>query len=115
LPDAWRSYDIQSSALKLSVVTGAGLSELRQALLTAVGAVDDRRDLPAVTNIRHIELMTRALDALRRAQATATDNAPEEFVLVDLTEARRLLEEVTGTRTPDDLLGHIFASFCIGK
>ena len=62
-------------------------------------------DVPAVTNIRHIELMTRALDALRRAQEAATSNAPEEFVLADLTEARTLLEEVTGARTADDLLG----------
>ena len=115
LPDAWPPQDIQASALKLSVLTGDGLAELREALLAAVGAGDDRRDVPAVTNIRHIELMTRALDALRRAQEAATSNAPEEFVLVDLTEARTLLEEVTGSRTADDLLAHIFASFCIGK
>jgi tRNA modification GTPase len=115
LPDAWSPDAIQASALKMSVVTGAGLQELRQALLKAVDAVEDLRDVPAVTNIRHIDLMTRAQDALGRAQAAATANAPEEFVLADLTDARTLLEEVTGTRTADDLLGHIFASFCIGK
>ena len=59
--------------------------------------------------------MTRAQEALRRSQEAASSNAPEEFVLVDLTEARTLLEEVTGSRTADDLLAHIFASFCIGK
>jgi tRNA modification GTPase len=115
LPEAWSFESIQAKALKLSVLTGAGLSELREALLTAVGGVEHGRDVPAVTNIRHIELMACALDALRRAETAATTKAPEEFVLVDLTEARRLLEEVTGTRTADDLLGHIFASFCIGK
>ena len=115
LPDAWSLRSVQASALKISVLTGAGLAEFRHALLKAVAGVEDLRDVPAVTNIRHIELMSRAQKALRRAQAAATANAPEEFVLADLTEARTLLEEVTGTRTADDLLGHIFASFCIGK
>jgi tRNA modification GTPase len=115
LPDAWSLEDVQASALKISILMGEGLTELRQALLKAVGGVEDLRDVPAVTNIRHIGLMTRAQEALRRAEAAATANAPEEFVLADLTEARTLLEEVTGTRTADDLLGHIFASFCIGK
>ncbi len=115
LPEAWPLPTILASALKISVLTGAGLPEFREALLAAVAGVEPGRDVPAVTNIRHIELLTRALDALRRAQTAATINAPEEFVLVDLTEARALLEEVTGKRTADDLLGHIFSSFCIGK
>ena len=40
---------------------------------------------------------------------------PEEFVLADVHDARARLEEVTGARTPDDLLHAIFAKFCIGK
>ena len=40
---------------------------------------------------------------------------PEEFVLTDLQDARAALEEVTGKRTSDDLLRHIFSRFCIGK
>lgn len=91
------------------------MEELRHALIEAAGSAGDLRDVPAVTNVRHIDLLTRAREALRRAEAAATSKAPEEFVLADLTEARRLLEEVTGTRTADDLLGHIFESFCIGK
>jgi len=39
----------------------------------------------------------------------------EEFVLSDLQEARGLLEEVTGRRTPDDVLLHVFERFCVGK
>ena len=115
LPGAWSFTNIQASALKTSTLTGAGLTELRRALLKALGGAEGFRDVPAVTNIRHIDLLTRAQEALRRAEAAAMTKAPEEFVLADLTEARTLLEEVTGKRTADDLLGHIFASFCIGK
>jgi tRNA U34 5-carboxymethylaminomethyl modifying GTPase MnmE/TrmE len=59
--------------------------------------------------------LTRAGEALERAASAARAQVPEEFVLADINDARALLEEVTGARTTDDLLGHIFASFCIGK
>ena len=64
----------------------------------------------------------RPSDELRRRVLASIEPGSrlEGFVarmakLFDLPEARRLLEEVTGTRTADDLLGHIFESFCIGK
>ena len=40
---------------------------------------------------------------------------PEELVLADLQDARAALEEITGKRTPEDLLQRIFERFCIGK
>ena len=115
LPSAWDVAVVQASALKLSILTGQGVDAFRLALLDAVGAGSLERELPALTNMRHADLLTRARDALRRAEHAASANAPEEFVLVDLTEARGLLEEVTGSRSADDVLAHIFASFCIGK
>ena len=115
LPAAWEASNLQASALKVSVLTGQGFDTLRRALLDAVGAGSLEREVPALTNMRHADLLTRALDALRRAGLVASRKASEEFVLVDLTEARSLLEEVTGSRTADDVLDHIFANFCIGK
>jgi tRNA modification GTPase len=85
-------------------------------MLAAIGGLmPDGRDVPAVTNLRHVDLLTRARGALERAGAAASEGVPEEFVLADINEARGLLEEITGARTSEDLLGHIFASFCIGK
>jgi len=66
-----------------------------------------------MTNVRHIALVERAAGALRRARDAA--GAPEEFVLADLQDARGALEEITGRRTTEDLLAHVFARFCIGK
>ena len=69
--------------------------------------------------MRHIALVERAHEALvARARGRAAPTAaslPEEFVLADLQDARAALEEITGRRTPDDLLAHIFSRFCIGK
>jgi tRNA modification GTPase len=75
-------------------------------------------DTPAITNVRHADLLTRARTALRAAAAAVSDAGgalSEEFVLSDLQEARGLLEEVTGRRTPDDVLVHVFERFCVGK
>lgn len=112
---AWPSAEAGVPVLKISALTGDGIDRLRREIVTRVGGSDTPRDLPAITNIRHAELLTKARDALNRAAAAAADRVPEEFVLADLNEARMLLEEVTGARTPEDVLGHIFASFCIGK
>lgn len=115
LPSAWEAASIQAQALKISVLTGQGFDTFRLALLDTVGAGSLEREVPSLTNMRHADLLTRARDALRRAELAASAGASEEFVLVDLTEARGLLEEVTGARTADDVLAHIFANFCIGK
>ena len=53
--------------------------------------------------------------SVARAQDAASSGTPEEFVAADASEARMLLEEITGGRTPDDTLNAIFARFCIGK
>ena len=114
LDSAWSLGDVGGSVLPVSAKTEEGLSDLRRALANITGG-DTARDVPAVTNIRHVDLIERARSALARAAAAADARTPEEFVVADLEEARRLLEEVTGVRTTDDVLHAIFERFCIGK
>ena len=99
----------------MSATTGDGVERLRAALVEAA-AGEPLRDVPAITNVRHVELLTqRARGARSRARRPPRAGTPEEFVLADLNEARRRLEEVTGARTSDDVLHEIFERFCIGK
>jgi tRNA modification GTPase len=113
LPAAWDD----PTAVAVSAATGAGLDELRRRIARALD-VDLLRDRPAITNVRHIALVERAHCALGRARAAALDGGrsmPEEFVLADLLEARAAFEEITGRRTSEEVLEHIFSRFCIGK
>jgi tRNA modification GTPase len=83
-----------------------------------VAALVDReelRDPPAISNVRHLALVDGARDHISRAEAALTAGATEELDLTDLVSARRALEEVTGRRTTDQLLAHIFGRFCVGK
>jgi len=71
-----------------------------------------------VTNMRHAALLERAQDAVGRARDALDASAgtlPAEFVLADLQLARNAFEEITGRRTPEEVLAHIFSRFCIGK
>jgi tRNA modification GTPase len=106
-----------SAPVRVSAVTRHGLSELRQRIVEALD-FEPTRDTPEMTNVRHIRLVERANAALGRARRAALSEGeplPEEFVLADLQEARAAFEEVTGKRTPEDVLAHIFSRFCIGK
>jgi tRNA modification GTPase len=115
LPAMWSDHEVGVETVRMSALTGSGIDRLRSALLGALGGTVPGRDVPAITNVRHVDLLERARESLDRARAAAAAAAPEEFVLADLTEARQLLEEITGSRTPDDILERIFATFCIGK
>jgi len=115
LDAAWEMESIGTPAIAVSARTGAGLPELRRALLEATVRDEPLRDVPALSNLRHADLLERARASIERARDAAAAGTPEEFVLSDVHEARSRLEEITGARTPDDVLNAIFAKFCIGK
>jgi tRNA modification GTPase len=107
----------RKDAVEICATTGSGIDQLRRRIVRALD-VDLLADRPEMTNVRHIALVEQADRALQRARIAALAEGqamPEEFVLADLQEARAAFEEITGRRTPDDLLAHIFARFCIGK
>ena len=102
--------------VEVSAVTGAGVDDLRKAIVAALTGRDSLRDTAAISNMRHITLISAARTSLVAAhEAAAAGGTPEEFVLTDLQAARAHLDEIVGVRTSDDLLEHIFAHFCIGK
>lgn len=104
-----------SRSVPVSSRTGEGLDELRHAIITALAGTDDLRDTPLVSNQRHLQCAETAREAVARAIAAAEAGATEEIVLAELGDARQALEWLTGRRTPDDVLAHIFSHFCIGK
>ena len=95
--------------------TGAGLDDLVAAVARTLSAEETQRDRPAITNLRHTMLLERARAALLQATSALEGSISEEFPLLDLQEAGHALQEITGRRTSDDLLQHIFENFCIGK
>jgi tRNA modification GTPase len=99
--------------LPVSARTGANLDLLRHRLdALAFGPSGVGNSL--ALNSRHVQAVQEARAGLSRARAAAA-RAGSEFLALDLREALDALGAVLGSISPDDLLGRIFSSFCIGK
>jgi tRNA modification GTPase len=98
--------------LSVSAHTGDGLPALRERLDRL--AFGERSARPSLAlNARHVAAVHEAREALARA-SSAAERSPEVLAL-ELREALDALGRVVGAVTPDDLLGRIFSTFCIGK
>ena len=102
--------------IQTSALTGEGMAALRQAMETLLaGERGATPEAATLTNLRQHTAVANALRALQTAAAAAGANIPHEMLLLDLYEALGELDTLTGTTTPDDILGVIFSTFCIGK
>jgi tRNA modification GTPase len=107
--------EVLSSSVSVSALTGEGFDELRGAIAHALVGEEQLRDSAPISNTRHIALLEQCRAALIAAREAAAANVSEEFLLIDLQDARARLDEIVGRRTSDDVLRHIFERFCIGK
>lgn len=105
-----------NDAIPISCKTGAGLPELVDRLADIVGLRHLRAaDSPAAINARHKACLSRALDSLDKAIHARQNGLEPELVAVDLRAAMDAAAEISGRIDTEDILGEIFASFCIGK
>jgi len=105
-----------SSVVRTSATTGQGIAELRNEILRHVaGDSGAHRETGFLTNLRHQEKVREAITALAAARLAVENKIPHEMLLLDLYNALRPLDEITGATTTDDILNLIFSTFCIGK
>lgn len=112
----WTKADLagpQGEGLSLSTVTGAGLDRLHAALSERLRRDLAGSDFPAVTRARHRRRLSEALAAVEAAQV-ALARSPE-MAGDDLRRAATALAQVTGELGVEEVLGEVFATFCIGK
>ena len=81
--------------------------------LVNTGALSNQQTV--VSNSRHFEALTKAFGALNEVQKGMDQNISSDLMAIDIRQALFHLGEITGEITTDDLLGNIFANFCIGK
>jgi tRNA modification GTPase len=106
-----------AEVVRVSSLTGEGLSQLRQALRAAApgGHAPSGWGEAVVSNERHRDALQRARVALIDARAAVEARLEADAVCTDVREALRCLGEITGESVTDDTLNAIFARFCIGK
>jgi tRNA modification GTPase len=96
-------------------LTGEGLPELRAEILKHIGGDTSNREAGFLTNVRHAVLIKDSLSGLGAAEVAVRNKTPHEMLLLDLYNALRPLDAITGATTTDDILNLIFSTFCIGK
>ena len=99
-----------------SALTGEGIPELRTKILEiAAPSRELGTEGEFLTNLRHQQLLKDSLQALARARHATEQHVPHEMLLLDLYEALRPLDQITGATYVDDVLEIIFSTFCVGK
>ena len=98
----------------VSAKTGANLDALRDRLDAIAFGDTTSTGAALALNARHVEAITDARSALRRALETHATSGPE-LVALELRESLDAIGRILGAVTPDDVIGRIFATFCIGK
>jgi tRNA modification GTPase len=102
--------------VQTSAITLEGIPELRNEILRHVGGeAGSQAETGFLTNLRHQERVRESLAALAAARTAVENKVPHEMLLLDLYNALRPLDEITGATTADDILNLIFSKFCIGK
>ncbi len=101
--------------IPLSAKNKIGIDQLIQNLteLANIGVLSNNQTI--VSNSRHFEALNNALNAITEVQIGIDNNITSDLFAIDIRRALYHLGEITGEITTEDLLGNIFANFCIGK
>jgi tRNA modification GTPase len=102
------------TTLRLSARTGEGLEALREHLKASLGFTQAGEGILSA-RARHLEALERCRLCLEAAREQLAGRGARELVAEELRRARQALGEIIGEESSDELLGRIFASFCIGK
>jgi tRNA modification GTPase len=100
--------------IRLSLATGAGFEHLRDHLKQCAGYHGPDAGLVSARR-RHVDAIDRAARHVAEASGHLDERRAGELVAEELRQAQIALDEITGEFTTEDLLGRIFASFCLGK
>jgi tRNA modification GTPase len=99
----------------ISAKTKEGVDALKNHLLNFVNTGALRNNETIVTNTRHYDALLKALQEVQKVQIGMDDAIPGDLLAIDIRQALYHFGEITGEISSDDLLGNIFANFCIGK
>jgi len=108
------ALDAFGDVLYISSKDGSNLDALKERMYQLVGG-DNRLGDVVVTNVRHLEALTKAKRAIQEVLDGIKGKFSGEITALSIRRALNYLGEITGEVTHEDLLDYIFSKFCIGK
>ena len=110
--------ELETLNLKLETISAKqkiGIEELKNTLLSFVNTGALRNNETIVTNTRHYDSLLKALEEIQKVKWGLDSGISSDLMAIDIRSALFFFGEITGEVTNDELLGNIFANFCIGK
>ena len=104
-----------SNALLISAKNKTGIDDLKNQLLSFVNTGALRNNETIITNTRHYDSLHKALEEIQKVKFGLNSGISSDLMAIDIRQALFYFGEITGEVTNDELLGNIFANFCIGK
>ncbi|WP_412560570.1 tRNA uridine-5-carboxymethylaminomethyl(34) synthesis GTPase MnmE [Winogradskyella sp. MIT101101] len=101
--------------IPISAKTGFGVEQLTDSLLNLINTGALRNNETIVTNSRHYDALLKAFEEIQKVKHGLETGLSGDLLAIDIRQALYHFGEITGEITNDDLLGNIFANFCIGK
>jgi len=105
----------QLTTIYISAKENIGIDELKNQLLSFVNTGALRNNETIVTNTRHYDSLLKALDEIQKVKHGLETHLSSDLMAIDIRESLYHFGMITGEVTNDELLGNIFANFCIGK
>jgi tRNA modification GTPase len=102
-------------SISISAKQKTGIDELKNTLLSFVNTGALRNNETIVTNSRHYDSLLKALEEIQKVKWGLDAGISSDLMAIDIRSALYFFGEITGEVTNDELLGNIFANFCIGK
>jgi tRNA modification GTPase len=106
---------LKQKIARISAKKGTGIDELKNIVAETVLQGRTESSADAVTNIRHVHALEKALSFIESFITAVIKKTSPEFLSVELRDALDAIGEIIGITTPEDILNKIFSSFCIGK
>ena len=105
----------EPTTIFISAKNNIGIDELKNQLLSFVNTGALRNNETIVTNTRHYDSLLKALEEIQKVKFGLQSNLSSDLMAIDIKQSLYYFGEITGEVTNDELLGNIFANFCIGK
>lgn len=111
-----RFKEITENVIKISALNGEGLEKLYSLIskMFSLEEINVDNDV-IITNLRHKNLISRAIENVKKAKDTVEQNMPIDIIAIFVKDILEDLGNITGETVTDDIINEIFAKFCLGK
>ena len=108
--------EITENVIKISALNGEGLEELYNLIskMFSLEEINVDNDV-IVTNLRHKNLISKAIENVKKAKNTVKENMPIDIIAIFIKDILEDLGNITGEVVTDDIINEIFSKFCLGK